>query len=338
MSPHSPIRLAIVGAGIFARDTHLPAIQSLGNTFEIVAVCTRRPATAGLLLKLLPKPVEVYAALSDVLAREDVEAVDLVLPIDVMPQAVEQALAAGKHIISEKPMAPDVATGRSLLAQHARTPGLVWMVAENWRYESAFVGAAEIIRRGELGRLVQCSWFVPVAMTIDNKYYHTDWRRSGTWPGGFLLDGGVHCAAALRLLMGEVAAVSAVTAQFRPDLPPADTISTAIQFESGALGGYSATYVTGAAWPPVLYIVGEEGALQVSDGSLVVTAGGETRRLTVPVTQGVPGELAAFAAAIRQGQPHVNSPAEGLRDVAVIEAMLRSAETGQRVVPERVAG
>jgi predicted dehydrogenase len=336
MSSHSPIRLAIVGAGIFARDAHLPAILSLGDAFEIVAVCTRQPSTAGPLLDLLPRPVEVVADLSAVLAREDVEAVDLVLPIDVMAPAVEQALAAGKHIISEKPMAPDVATGRRLLAQYAATSGQVWMVAENWRCETAFVVAEEIIRRGEIGRLRLCSWSVPVSMTADNKYYRTDWRRSGTWPGGFLLDGGVHYAAVLRLLVGEIASVSAVTAQFRPDLPPADTLSAVIQFENSAVGAYNTTFAAGAPWPSWLHIVGDQGAIQVRDGELIVTSAGTTRQIAVPATQGVRSEFAAFAAAVRQGRPHVNSPAEGLRDVAVIEAMLRSAATGQRVAPERV--
>jgi len=51
----------------------------------------------------------------------------------------------------------------------------------------------------------------------------------------------------------------------------------------------------------------------------------------------VDGELAAFAAAIRSGAPHRNSPVEGLRDVALLEALLRAAETGTRIAPARIA-
>ena len=80
-----------------------------------------------------------------------------------------------------------------------------------------------------------------------NKYYHTDWRRSGTFPGGFLLDGGVHHVAALRQVVGEIVSVSAEVRQVRADLPPADTLSAALEFESGVIGSYSVTYAAAVA-------------------------------------------------------------------------------------------
>ena len=174
----APIRIALIGAGLFARDAHIPAMQALGDTFEIVAVHSRTRAKAEALAALVSaEVVEVADDLDTLLARDDIEAVDLVLPIPTLPGVIKQALGAGKHVISEKPAAPDVAAGRDLLAYYAQYPDQVWMVAENWRYESAFLRAAEIVQSGEIGQPVTCHWAMHVGMNPNNPYYHTAWRR-----------------------------------------------------------------------------------------------------------------------------------------------------------------
>lgn len=338
MTDQNRIRLALIGAGIFARDVHVPALLALENVFEIVAVYSRTQANAAALASQFPGPVEATSDLPGLLARDDIEAVNIVLPIDVMPEVVEQALRSGKHIVSEKPLAADVATGRHLLELHAQNTGQTWMVGENWRYEDAFEQAAAIIHSGELGRPLLCHWVVYNPINPDNKYYGTPWRRSGDYPGGFLLDVGVHHVAVLRWLLGEISGVSAVTGQIRSDLPPADIVSATVQFESGVSGVYLATYAVNAPWPPALTITGERGSLWVHRQGLEVISNSVTRQLPITPHQGVKKELAAFATAVRGGEPHRNSPSQCLQDVAVIEAMLRSAEMGCRVTPEQIVG
>jgi predicted dehydrogenase len=326
----------LIGSGIFARDVHLPALQALWKTFSMVAVYSRSQVKAAALVEQLPGQVEATTDLPALLARDDVDAVDIVLPLDVMPPVVEMALRAGKHVISEKPIVPDVITGRRLLATYAECTGQVWMVAENWRYEEAFEQAVAIIRSGEIGRPLLCHWVVYNPINPDNKYYATPWRRSGDYPGGFLLDVGVHHVAVLRWLLGEIVRVNAVTRQIRADLPPADALSATLQFESGATGVYLATYAVNAPWPPALHGTGETGALQVYRQKLEVTREGTTRSIPITAHRGVEKELAAFAATIRGGQMHRNSPQQALQDVVVVEAMLRSAETGCSVTPESI--
>ena len=90
-------------------------------------------------------PVEIFTDVDALLAREDIEAVDILLPIELMPEIVEKALLAGKHVLSEKPVAPTVERGRALLAVPTRG---VWMVAENWRYMESFYQAAERLAQG----------------------------------------------------------------------------------------------------------------------------------------------------------------------------------------------
>jgi predicted dehydrogenase len=335
----APLRIGLVGAGIFAQEAHVPALQALGDTFEIAAIHSRTRAKAEALAAQIaensPAP-EVVDDLDTLLGRADIEAVDLVLPIPTMPDVIRRALAAGKHVISEKPAAPDVKTGRELLAVYAQRPDQVWSVAENWRYEDAILHAADLIRAGEIGQPVTCHWVLHTSMNQENKYYHTTWRRESAFPGGFILDGGVHHVAALRLILGEISAVNAVARQIREDLPPIDTLNAALVFESGLAGMYSITYAAESPWPNMLHIVGENGTLRVHPGEIEITAPSGATRTDRTDRRGIENELAAFAAAIQDGQPLRNTPEEGVRDVAVIEAMLRSAETGQQETVERV--
>ncbi len=327
-----PIRLALIGTGLFAQDAHLPALQTLGDRFEIVAVYSRTQANAEAFAARIPGSPRIYTDLDALLDNDDIEAVDVILPIEVLPDAVEKALRAGKHIVSEKPLAPDVATGRRLMQSYNRDhTDQVWMVAENYRYEESFRRAGAVVRSGEIGAVVLAQWTLLLPTLPGNKYYGTEWRRSGTFPGGFLLDGGVHHVAVLRQVVGEIVSVSAEIRQMRPDLPPADTLSTTLQFENGILGGYTVTYAAGAPFSTHLTVVGDDGVVRVKRGSLEVTTHGDTRSEDLSDCQNVSEELAAFAAAIRNQQPHRNPPLEALRDLAVVEAMLQAAESGSRV-------
>ena len=333
-----PLRLALLGSGIFAREEHLRALKALPDQYEVVAIYSRSQANAAALAKTLPHQVEAYSDLAPVLARADVEAVDIVLPIAVQPAVIEAALRAGKHVISEKPVAPDVATGQRLLqtaAELTRASGKVWMVAENYRYEEAFERAGECLREGQIGRPVQLFWNGYSNISPQNKYYQTAWRRDNSFPGGFLLDGGVHDMAALRAIMGEVESLAAYVTQVREDLPPADTLSATLRFESGAFGVFTKTFAADGPWDNFAHVIGDRGALRVNTSQLEITAGGLTTTQSFEIDN-VLAELADFARIVQAGQPLRSTPAEALRDVALLEAMFDSARQGRPVQPAKI--
>lgn len=327
-----PVRLALVGAGIFARDAYVPSLLRLGDQFELAAIYSRTAATAEQLAQQIPYPVRIFTDYAALLGDPAIDAVAIILPIPVMTPFVEQALASGKHVLSEKPIATDSATAQQLIRLYTHRSSQVWMVAENWRYESAFVRAAEVVQAGEIGTPITCQLAIYVPMLPGvSKYANSAWRLSGEVTGGHLLDGGVHHVAALRLILGEIELVSAVTRQVAPVPPPADTLSAHLQFTNSVLGIYLASYAVGAPWPPYLYVVGDQGALRVQRGEIEVTSQGNTRTLTCPKFDGVEQELVAFAAAIQQGAAHRNSPEAAYQDLAVIEALVQSAAIGQSV-------
>ncbi len=344
--PPLPVRMALVGAGVFVQKAHLPALLALAPLFEIAAIFSPSGRSAQAVADLLPNSPPVTTDLTALLARPDVDAVDVVLPIGVMPGVVEAVLAAGKQLISEKPIGPDLVSAGRLLdvyaASRAHFPGQVWMVGENWRYEPAFLQAAALVHGGAIGRPITFRWVHAQPMPLDNLYYQTAWRRDGSVPGGFVLDAGVHHMAALRMILGKVAQVQAQTASVRPDLPPMDTVTANLVMQSGVIGTYAATYALPRLHAPPgdapLEIIGDEGVLYVQRTLIEIKKDGETERFPIKGYRGVELELAAFAAACQSGAAHHNPPHAAAQDLAVIEAMLRSAQDGRRVAVVQMNG
>lgn len=325
------VRLGLIGAGIFMRDAHLPALLNLQEEYAITAVWSRTVESATRLAGMVEGTTgvspSVESELAALLARDDIDAVDIVLPIDSQPDVVRKALAAGKHVISEKPIASTVAAARALVNDWLGT-GRTWMVAENWRYESAYVVARELIAKGTIGTPILASWQLHMPSTPDLPYYHTDWRRAGNFPGGYVLDAGVHHAAVFRQLLGNASNAQAFVVQHNPNIPPVDTLAATLQFENGALATYAASYAETPAIRTPLVIVGTQAILKVGRGIVEIERDGHTESQTIPSLDGVRNELAAFAAALNGGAPHINTPQEALKDLAIIEAILESGETG----------
>ena len=160
--PSHPLNVVLLGAGIFASNAHAPVLEKYPETFRCVAVWSRRLESAEKVAARLD--AQAFTDLDKVLALPDVDAAVMALPIDVQPSIVLKALAAGKHVLSEKPIAPTVHEAQSLLHFYAthHADNLVWSVAENFRYEPALLHAAKIIRDGIIGRvspnqIVSCS-------------------------------------------------------------------------------------------------------------------------------------------------------------------------------------
>lgn len=328
----SRLRIALIGAGTFVRKAHAPAYAALQERCQVVAVCSRSHESAEAVAALLPEPVEIYDHIPTLLAVEALDAVDIVLPIPLLPEVTAQALATGLHVVSEKPIAPTLAQAKPLLEIHRQHPGQVWMVAENWRYEEAFVRAGRLIREGAIGRPLTCDFSLQLPVAPGSPNYRTAWRRSGDFPGGFLLDGGVHHTAGLRLVLGEVEEVGAVAAQQRDDLPPADTLCAWLRFANGVIGSYTVTYAAGSPLSDNgLHVVGSGGSLRVTSQKLILQRGDERTEESFGLPYSTHRELAAFVESALTGAPHRNSPAEALADLALLEAMLAAAETGRAV-------
>lgn len=169
---------------------HLPSVAALvDGAATLKAIYSRSEKSASDLaqaahekLGYLPSVYydgDAATSLDALLARADIDAVLVVLPITLQPSIVLKALAAGKHVLSEKPVAPDVESGRKLIAEYNATykpKGLVWRVAENWELEPGYHAAAKAIRDGKIGKVNSFNVRVVGYVAKDSKYYKTPWR------------------------------------------------------------------------------------------------------------------------------------------------------------------
>lgn len=117
--------------------------------------------------------------LDALLTRPDITAVLVVLPITTQPSVILKALAAGKHVLSEKPVGKDVATGLALIGEYEtkyKPKGLIWRVAENFEAETGYQAAAKAIRDGKIGKVVFYNARVVNYMDQASKWYNTPWR------------------------------------------------------------------------------------------------------------------------------------------------------------------
>ncbi|KAL9059978.1 MAG: hypothetical protein Q9162_000828 [Coniocarpon cinnabarinum] len=202
----APIGVALIGSGIFAREEHLVSAVPPDRCY-IVSLLLMRSS----------------------------------LPISAQPAFIREALQAGKHVLSEKPIAKDVNTAHELLSFYRSSIAvdrISWSVGENYRLVETHVFAASEVQR--LGRILGFRGRFNRDIKPGGKYYETAWRKVPEYQGGFLLDAGVHFTAVLRLLLGpqdgKLKKLSAFTCQLQKHLPPVDTANATLKCKSGASG------------------------------------------------------------------------------------------------------
>ncbi|CAA9959507.1 NAD-binding protein [Pyrenophora teres f. maculata] len=336
------IGIALIGSGIFAKEEHLPAIQDTPS-LSLKAVYSRSLKSAKALSEKL-SDVEVYSddqdgnKFEDLLKRNDVKGVVIALPIPAQPDYIKKALAAGKHVFAEKPIAKDLATAQELLSwtQDASNTSAIYAVAENFRFIDSYVWGSQQV--SSMGRIL--SFRVRVALLVQpgSKYYETEWRKKPEHQGGFLLDGGVHFVAATRLLLQgggqKITKVSAFTAQLQEYLPPVDTLNATMQLDNGASGTLSISFGTTDTGSEYL-VACEKGSVHVSHGKVVVTRDGkkaETKEFP-DEGNGVNQEIKAWAKSLEDGNRNeMQSPEEALKDLEILEVCLKSGEQGGKPI------
>jgi L-gulono-1,4-lactone dehydrogenase len=341
-------RVALIGCGWFACVAHIPALQRLEREgrIKLVALCSRSEASVMRASRLYGrKDIKRYRSLEEAADDPDVDLVDLVLPIDAMPDAIRLFLSAGKDVISEKPCSPSVASGIDLMKFYAeldRPP--LWAVAENWRFKKTVKIVENIVAGGAIGEIR----FADFTYLASQDRHNLRWRGSPGYAGGFLLDSGVHFVALLRKIVGEIEEVSASVSQRLPYLPPADSVTAILSFAGGAEGAYRLSFAAPRpAGDQGLRLIGDKGTLlagfqrfsrrdirhnwirvQTNDG-----------RRFIPVTDdlfvagGVYETLSHCIDAVQRSAPLRSTAAQALRDVAVVEAMLESGRLKRPVKP-----
>ncbi|KAI0881682.1 oxidoreductase family protein [Annulohypoxylon maeteangense] len=338
------VGVAIIGGGIFVKEQHIPAALA-SPLLDIKAIWSRSRKTAEDAAKEIPSKaassVDLYStdsgegkAYEDILKREDISGVILALPIVDQPSYIEKALAAGKHVLAEKPIAKDVATAVKLIEYYKKVSAETnasFAIAENFRFLQGWAYGAEQIKK--LGKVTGFVVRLNSMMAKENKYYNTPWRTVPEYQGGFLLDGGVHFTAALRKLLGPENAVESLvanTALVSSHLPPVDSINAVLKTKSGVVGSYITS--VGTTMDAFEFHVATEQGVVKAEGAKVVTTRGIGKDAIIEEkvferSSGVKEEVHAWAESILSGIPNPNqTPELALGDLELMEKMLTSGD------------
>jgi predicted dehydrogenase len=323
------INLGIIGAGLAVKQLHWPALQRLHDRYNISAVADVDPARAAEIAALTGAS-KTFADGRELLALSDVEAVLLSLPIHLTAHIALDAARAGKHVIIEKPMAASLEQARHLRDELARLP-VTALVAENFRYRDDLLAAQRLIRDGAIGDLilVRLQSLSRVDTGDPESFASTPWRHDIQYRGGPLLDGGVHHAAALRAVGGEVEWVQAFTKYGDSQLNGPTTISMNLRFRNGALGSYlfSSTCHDEEAGFFKLLIYGSTASIEISNNRARLLRPGQPPETIVADSDGgYYGEFLNFYAAIREQQPLVATVEQAYRDMELILRGIDAAE------------
>ncbi|MCL6647914.1 MAG: Gfo/Idh/MocA family oxidoreductase [Chloroflexi bacterium] len=349
------LRLGLIGTGHFVQKSHLPALAALADQVVIAAVCSEHGASAAAVSAALPNQPAVEPDYRALLARPDLDAVSVAVPIHRTYPIVREALLAGKPVISEKPIAETVAQAADLL-QLAVERGVLHLVAENVRHQARFLALRQLLVEGRVGQPLAYDLQFVSPLRPGNPYLASVWRRESHHRGGWLLDSGVHATAALRLLSGtEAIAVEAVTLSTDPDRygHQPDTLWATFLLADGTVARLGLSVALVSSWTNAAWVFSRAGTLALyqqpqhqpggpryREWVEVISAGGEPLE-TLPLPNrgnGVREVFAEFLAALTSGQPARCTAAEAARDLQLIDAALAAAERGGRLaIPRALA-
>jgi predicted dehydrogenase len=333
--------VAIIGCGAIAKSHHLPAYARYG--VDVVGVYDPLPAATDGLLEQFPFVGRVFGSIDEVLRDPDVDIVDIATRPDVRVALIEQAAHAGKHVLAQKPLAPDLADAVRVTA-HAEELGIKVAVNQNGRWSPPWRLATVLVEQGAVGDVFA------VTHLHDRPLPPLVGTHFDDLPHFAIYDYCVHWIDICRcwLAAKTVAAVRAVDYR-TPDQPDHAKSPWGawieIRYTDGASALIRSVGAGRTAHPSCpFWIHGTEGPIR---GSVLLREALALERDGVvedfPLegewrTEGFAGTLAELASAIAEDREPFNSARHNLLSLQLTLAACRSAdEDGRPVAPAEVA-
>jgi len=343
MTEFPPLRYGILGAANIARQFTRGLAGSTVASVDAVASRGLEKAQAFAAELGIPRALGSYEAL---LADPEIDAIYVPLPNHMHAEWVLKAIAAGKHVLCEKPLAMTTADARAMFAA-AHSKGVMFAEAYPYMSQPQTLRMRELIAEGTIGRvqLVTAAFGFSIVTpegvpTVDPANIRLDPNAGG----GALLDAGTYAMSLVRIAAGE--APTRVLALARYTTTGVDqTVAATLQFASGMMAQITTSLGTaGNRWAVV---VGDKGVIETGYSNhappgaatlpLRVKRGApntvpfETEEL--PGTDGFKAEGESFARMVRLGASHWNgaSEAESIDTVRALEAIAKSARSGEWV-------
>ena len=331
------VRYAVVGLGYIAQIAVLPAFAHATENSELTALVSSDPKK----LKELSRKYGVehtysYEQYADCLKSGEIDAVYIALPNNMHRAYTEGAASAGIHVLCEKPMALSETECQSMIAAVERA-NVKFMIAYRLHFERGNLDAIEVVNSGKIGEPRIFDSIFSQQVRAGNS------RLKKDVGGGPIFDMGIYCINASRYLFRAEPLEVFAWNMSRND----KRFSEVPEMTSGMMkfpGERIATFTTsfGAAARSTFEVIGTKGVLRMDPAyemvedlkSEVIVDDRKTRQVFKKRDQFAP-EIVYFSDCILRNKDPKPSAQEGLADVRIIEALLKSAETGHPVsVPQ----
>ena len=233
------IKNAIIGCGRISKN-HFASIETHSDNMELAAVCDNNPEV--LAAHAAQYKVPAYKSLTELLAKSDCDLVTICTPSGLHPQMVIEAAKAGKHIMTEKPMATRWQDGLDMIHACDEAKRHLLVIKQNRRNATLQLLKRAIDER-RFGKIYMVH--INVFWTRPQAYYDSaKWR--GTWEmdGGAFMNQASHYVDLLEWLIGPIADVQAMTGTLARDIEVEDTGVLSVRWRNGALGSMAVTMLT----------------------------------------------------------------------------------------------
>jgi predicted dehydrogenase len=274
--------VAIVGTG-FGCITHLRALRAAG--FDVHALVGRDPAKTSERAARFVVPY-AHTTLADALALPGVDAFAIATPPHTHAQIALEAIAAGKHVLCEKPFARDAAEARRML-DAANAAGIVHLLGTEFRWASGQASAARVVARGEIGTPKLATFLLHIPMLADPAGEVPAWWGAASEGGGWLGAQAAHVVDQIQDMLGEIEGVSASLSQVSArDWDVEDSYTVHFRTRSGVAGVMQSTV---GAWGPPIFttrVAGTAGTMWQEFDTVRVADANGTR--TVPTPDDLP--------------------------------------------------
>ena len=324
----------MIGLGWWGRKM-TAVLQAAKHDIEIVCAAEPNPAGAGFAMEYGFSCYEDDVA---ALKHPGVEAVILATPHSLHAGQIERAVAAGKHVFCEKPLALTRA-GAEKAVNACAAKHLVLGMGHERRFEPPVADMIAAAQNGSLGRLLQVeanfSHDKFVTLASDN------WRLNPEEaPVGGMTATGIHLTDLSTLLFGPARDVRVSCEKLASNIPQGDTMSAHIRFQGGGTSYISATLATPFISRFALF--GTKGWIDIRDkahvespAGWVVTSAATGSPISVkeiPPAEPVKNNLVAFAHAVRGRAPYPITGDQLVNNIAILEAIIASAARDGAVV------
>jgi len=334
-------KVAIAGCGGVGR-LHAYAFQNLSDQFEVVAICDLDVHKATNVANIFDIP-RVVTDFDDICAMDDVDIVSICTPSYLHVAQIKQVLAAGKHAISEKPVAGSLKDVDDLIRLEAESGKRIMPIFQ-YRFGHGLQKLKFLVDKGVAGQAYVTT--VETAWRRRPQYYQVPWR--GKWEtelGGALVTLAVHAHDILYYVLGPAKSVFARTATMVNPIETEDSVSASLEMADGSFASLAVT--TGSAAEITRHrfcfsgLTAESNTSPYTNTADPWTFTGDTPELTQeieamlarfePLPEQFEGQFLRFYQALQNNAELPVSLVDARASLELITAIYHSAETGRDV-------